>query len=131
MKMLAALVLPAALAACSSLPSADELRKLPVVEFGQPVPAGADYVLFFPAGKPITTEVAIKGSIFAREADERVDVTLRRGIYAYRDFVSYDLVTWRPGREVIKTDFQIRLPGYKHPEPGIISIRMDELAERR
>jgi hypothetical protein len=126
MKMLAVVVLPVALAACSSLqPSADELRRLPIVEFGQPVPVGTDYILHFPADKPIPTEVSIKGSIFAREAEQRVDVALRRGIYAYKELVSYDLVTWRPGREAIKSDFQIRLPSYKHPEPGLIKIQMD------
>ena len=127
MKMLAVVLLPVVLTACASLqqPSADELRRLPIVEFGRPVPTGTDYILFFPADKPIPTDVAIKGSLFAREAEQRVDVALRRGIYAYKDLVSYDLVTWRPGREAIKSDFEIRLPSYKHPEPGLIKIQMD------
>jgi hypothetical protein len=27
---------------------------------------------------------------------------------------------------VIKSDFQIMLPSYRHPEPGVIRIQMDE-----
>jgi len=114
-------------AGCASQPpSADTLSKLPVVQFGEAVPAGGDYILFFPADKPIPTNVAIKGSIFAREAEQRLDVTLRRGIYTYRNWISYDRVTWRNGREVIQTDFRIMIPSYEHPEPGVIRIQMDE-----
>jgi hypothetical protein len=107
-------------------PSADALSKLPVVQFGEAVPAGGEYILFFPADKPIPVNVAVKGSLFAREAEQRLDVTLRRGIYTYRNWVSYDRVTWRDGPEVIKSDFRIMIPSYQHPEPGVIRIQMDE-----
>jgi hypothetical protein len=115
------------LAGCASLqPSAEELGKLPVVQFGQPVPAGGDYILFFPADKPIPTNVSIKGSIFAREAEQRLDVTLRKGIYSYKNWVSYDRVTWRKGQEAIKTDIRVVLPSHAHPEPGFMRVQMDE-----
>ena len=42
------------LGGCASMqPSAEALSKLPVVQFGEPVPAGSDHILFFPANKPI------------------------------------------------------------------------------
>jgi hypothetical protein len=124
-----------ALSACALLvaagcatqpPSADRLSGLPVVQFGEAVPAGGDYILFFPPDKPIPLNVAVKGSIFAREAEQRLDVTLRRGIYTYKNWVSYDRVTWRNGPEVIKSEFRIMIPSYQHPEPGVIRIQMDE-----
>src|SRR6185437_13461317 len=61
-----------AAAGCASMqqPSAEELGRLPVVQFGDPVPAGGEYILFFPADKPIPTNVAIKGNIFSREAEQ-------------------------------------------------------------
>ena len=129
MKMLKALgaCAPLLVAGCTSLPSTDELRKLPVVQFGETVPAGQDYILFFPAGKPIPTDVAIKGTLFAKEAEQRLDVTLRRDIYTYKNWVSYDRVTWRTGQQAIKTAIQIVIPGYVHPEPGSIRVQMDEL----
>jgi hypothetical protein len=120
--------LPLLASGCASVqqPSAEALSKLPVVQFGETVPAGNDYILFFPADKPIPTNVAIKGSIFAKEAEQRLNVTLRRDIYAYKNWISYDRVTWLNGREAIKTDVQIQIPGYTHPEPGLMKIQMDE-----
>jgi len=124
-----------ALSACALLvaggcatqpPSGDRLSGLPVVQFGEAVPAGGDYILFFPPDKPIPLNVTVKGSIFAREAEQRLDVTLRRGIYTYKNWVSYDRVTWRNGPEVIKSEFRIMIPSYQHPEPGVIRIQMDE-----
>jgi hypothetical protein len=110
----------------SSPPSPEELSRIPVVRFGETVPTGKDYVLFFPPDQPIPMEVAVKGNIFAKEAEQHVDVTLRRGIYAYKEWVSYDRVTWKLGRETIKGNIQIMIPSYKHPEPGRIRIQMDE-----
>jgi hypothetical protein len=110
----------------SSPPSPQDLSRIPVVRFGEAVPAGKDYVLFFPPDQPIPMEVAVKGNIFSREAEQHLDVTLRRGIYAYKDWISYDRVTWKQGREVIKGNVQIMIPSYKHPEPGRIRIQMDE-----
>ena len=115
------------LAGCASVqPSAEELSRLPVVQFGQPVPAGSDYILFFPADKPIPTNVSIKGSIFARGAEQRLDVTLRQGIYTYKNWISYDRVTWHNGQQAIKTDIQVVLPSHARPEPGFVKIQMDE-----
>jgi hypothetical protein len=112
---------------CASVqPSAEELSKLPVVQFGEPVPAGSDYILFFPPDKPIPTNVAIKGSIFAKEAEQRLDVTLRKGIYAYKNWISFDRVTWRKGQQAIKTDIRVVLPSHAHPEPGFMRVQMDE-----
>ena len=129
MKTLRALSVCAMLVAtgCATQPpSADSLSRLPVVQFGETVPAGADYILFFPPDKPIPVNVAVKGSIFAREAEQRMDVTLRRGIYSYKNWVSYDRVTWRNSPEVIKSDVRIMIPSYQHPEPGVIRLQMDE-----
>lgn len=114
-----------AVAGCATQPpSADQLSKLPVVQFGETVPAGGDYILFFPPDKPIPTSVSIKGSIFAKEAEQRLDVTLRKGIYVYKNWISYDRVTWR--NDAIKTDIRVVLPSYAHPEPGFMKVQMDE-----
>jgi hypothetical protein len=114
------------LSGCASLPSPETLRDLPVVKFGDPVPAGREYILFFPADTPISLTTSVKGNIFAKEAEQELQVTLRRGIYAYRNWISYDRVTWRVGREAIKGDVEVRIPSYQHPEPGSVRIRMDE-----
>ena len=115
-------------AGCASwrAPSADELSALPVVQFGQPVPAGRGYILYFPPDQPIPVNASIRGNIFAKEAEQRLDVTLRRGIYSYKEWISYDGKSWSNARDVLKTDARIVIPGYRHPEPGEMSIRMDE-----
>ena len=114
------------LGGCASLPSSESLRDIPVVKFGDPVPAGRDYVLFFPPDTPIPLTTSVKGNIFAKEAEQELQVTLRRGIYAYRNWISYDRVNWRVGREAIQGDVEVRLPGYNHPQPGTVKIRLDE-----
>jgi len=127
-KILKALIVAALLlvGGCVSLPASETLRDLPVVRFGDPVPAGRDYILFFPPDTPISLTTSVKGTIFAKEAEQRLSVTLRRGIYAYKNWLSYDRVTWRAGQEAIKGDVQVKLPGYDHPEPGWVKIRLDE-----
>jgi len=115
------------MAGCASWQTPSEaLSNLPVVKFGDPIPADRDYVLFFPPDTPITTTVSIKGSIFAKEAEQTLIVTLRRGIYSHKNWMSYDRVTWLDGRTALKTNVGMQFPGYVHPEPGWVKIRMDE-----
>jgi hypothetical protein len=113
---------------CASMraPSPEMLRDLPVVRFGDSIPSGRDYILFFPPDTPIPLTTSVKGNIFAKEAEQQLHVTLRRGIYSYKEWVSYDRATWRVGRELIKGDVRVQLPSYDHPEPGSVTIRMDE-----
>jgi hypothetical protein len=59
-------LLSAGLAAASP-PSYDQLAKLPVIRFGEPVPE-SDYILMFPAGQPITISVSVEGSLFTNAA---------------------------------------------------------------
>lgn len=113
-------------AGCASVPSPETLRDLPVVRFGEPIPSGHDYVLFFPSEMPISLTTSVKGTIFAKEAEQQIHVTLRRGIYTYKNWVSYDRVNWRVGQEAIKGAIEVKLPGYDHPETGWVKIRMDE-----
>ena len=54
--------------AAAAAPSYEALAKLPVISFGETVP-GTDYILLFPAGKPVSLSVFIVGSLF--EADRK------------------------------------------------------------
>ena len=123
-----ALAASALAAGCASwqAPSPEALGNLTVVKFGDPRPADRDYVLFFPADTPIATTVSIKGSIFAKEAEQSLNVTLHRGIYSYKNWMSYDRVTWLDSRKALKTYMGVQLPSYVHPEPGWVKIRLDE-----
>lgn len=116
-------LLSAGVAAAAS-PSYENLAKLPVIEFGEPVPGG-DYILLFPAGKPITISVTIDGSLFSRTADAELTVSPARPIMVFKDWASLDGVKWIPRGELIRSDVLVKIPGYNHPQPGLLKVRMD------
>jgi hypothetical protein len=115
--------------ATASPPSYDQLAKLPVIRFGEPVPE-SDYILMFPAGQPITISVSVEGSLFTKAAGAELAVTPTREFFVYRDWASLDGIKWAPRGELIKSNVLLKIPGYNHPLPGIVKIRMD-LVETR
>jgi hypothetical protein len=121
-------LLSAGLAAASP-PTYDQLAKLPVIRFGEPVPE-SDYILMFPAGQPITISVSVEGSLFTKAAGAELAVTPIREFFVFRDWASLDGLKWVPRGELIKSDVVVKVPGYNHPLPGILKIRMD-LSESR
>lgn len=106
-------------------PSAQTLSELSVIEFGDKVPTDKDFILHFAADKPIPTAVAIQGNLFSQEAQDRLDVKLRRDIYVYHDWMSFDRVNWIDARKALGVKVEIKLPGYTYPQPGHVHIRMD------
>ncbi len=110
--------------AAASPPSYAQLAKLPVIRFGEPVP-DKDYILLFPAGQPVTISVTIEGSLFAQTANAELTVTPSREILVFREWASLDGVKWVPRGELIKSDVAVKVPGYNHPHPGILKVRMD------
>jgi len=115
--------------ATASPPSYEQLAKLPVIRFGEPVPE-SDYILMFPAGQPITISVSVEGSLFTKAAGAELAVTPIREFFVFRDWASLDGLKWVPRGELIKSDVVVKVPGYNHPLPGILKIRMD-LSESR
>jgi hypothetical protein len=121
-------LLSAGLAAASP-PSYNQLAKLPVIRFGEPVPE-SDYILMFPAGQPITISVSVEGSLFTKAAGAELAVTPIREFFVFSNWASLDGLKWVPRGELIKSDVVVKIPGYNHPLPGILKIRMD-LSESR
>jgi hypothetical protein len=115
--------------ALAASPSYEELARLPVIPFGEPVPEG-DYILMFPAGRPIPISFSVEGSLFAKPANTKLTVIPTREFFIFRDWASLDGVTWKPRSELIKSDVVVKIPGYNHPLPGIMKVRMD-LVETR
>ena len=115
------------LGGCATMlaPSRESLGSLPVVKFGDAVPADKEFILYFPAGKPIPTHVSIKGTLFAQEADQTLNVTLRKDVYTYKHWISFDRTNWLKGDDAIASNLEIKIPSYDHPQPGIIKIQMD------
>jgi hypothetical protein len=118
----------AGLAGCAGLGSlkSEEVRDLPLVKFGDVVPPNQDFVLYFPAGQPIPTVVRIQGNLFDRAAEETVSVTLRKDIYAYKEWVSFDRQHWSKGNEALELIVNIQAPSYRHPWPGLIKLEFNQ-----
>ncbi len=123
------LCLLAAGIATAAPPTYEQLAKLPVIRFGEPVPEG-DYILMFPAGRPIIFAVSVEGSLFTKGDSMELAVIPAREFFVFRDWASLDGMKWVPRGELIKSDVQLKVPGYNHPLPGVLKIRMD-LAETR
>lgn len=118
-----------AVPAAAAPPSFADLAKIPVIRFGEPAPQG-DFILQFPAGKPITISVAVEGSLFTNGATAVLEVAPKQEFYVFGEWASLDGVKWIPRSELIKSDVLLKIPGYNHPLPGIVKIRMD-LVETR
>jgi hypothetical protein len=110
--------------ASATAPSYEKLAKLPVVEFGEAVPE-TDHILLFPAGKPITISIAIEGSLFSEPANTILMVSPSREILVYREWASLDGIKWILKSDLIKSDVIVKIPGYNHPLPGTLKVRMD------
>ncbi len=110
--------------AIASPPSYKDLAKIPVVRFGEPVPS-SDYILLFPAGNPVTISVSIEGSLFSKTANAELVVAPSRDIMVFKEWASLDGFNWMPSGELIKSDVFVKVPGYNHPAPGILKVRMD------
>jgi hypothetical protein len=111
--------------AVAAAPSYKELAKLPVIRFGETVPDNKDYILLFSAGQTVTIAISIEGSLFDKTANTELMVTPAKDIMVYRDWASLDGYKWIPRGELIKSDVLVKIPGYNHPQPGILKVRMD------
>ncbi len=115
-----------AISACAGVPTSSELAQVPMVTFGEKIPANQDFILLFPAGQPISTDVQIVGTLLQQQASDQLTVTLKRDIYAYKNWVSFDGKNWIEAREALAVRFDVKLPGPKHPQPGYIRVAIDE-----
>ena len=116
------------LAGCAGMapPSPAEMAKVPVVRFGTPAPAGQDFALFYPAGTPLPVQTAVTGSLLEKNAQTMLTVALRRDVYAYKQWVSFDGKTWQRGAELIDSRHVLLLPGAKDGvNPGEMSAQFN------
>jgi hypothetical protein len=127
MKYLAAAVLVLTLAgplSAAAPPTYDSLAKMPVIRFGEQVPK-TDHILMFEPGQPITMTIAIEGSLFSQPAATDLVLTTSRTIFVFKEWASLDGEKWLPRGELIKSDVRVNIPGYNHPMPGMLKVRMD------
>lgn len=106
-------------------PSRSAFDKLPIVEFGRNVPAGGEFILFFPAGKPIPVKTSIKGTALAQTEEKTLEVALKKDVYAYKEWASFDRKTWKDAHEILDVNLDIEIPSPEHPHPGSIQLQVD------
>jgi len=111
---------------CTTAPSKTTLAALPVIEFGETAPANGNFILYFPAGKDIPTNIGIEGDIFQQDQHHVLKVKLNRDIYSYKNWLSYDNKNWLYGQDVLDMKLEIKIPGHDHPKPGYINIGLSE-----
>ena len=121
--ILAALVV---LGGCAMPPNQNEIDQFPVIQFGESVPENGDYILHFTAGEEIPTTVNIEGDIFQQPAKQVIKVKLKRDIYSYKEWMSYDKQHWLNGQDALGVKLDIKIPGYHHPKPGHITLNLSE-----
>lgn len=104
-----------ALSACASLsgPSAEEISRLPVVRYGQPAPAGQNFVLHYPAGAELPINAKVAGNLFEKTDQATLIVKLKQDVFMYRDQASFDGKTWSTGHHLVSGKFWLALPGDK------------------
>lgn len=111
------------LGGCASLfpPKAEDLAQTPVVRFGEAAPAGKEFVTFFPAGAPLPAVATVDGTLLERKASATMQVALKRDVYLYRQWLSFDGKTWVSSRDAVGGAFLIELPGVKDGRnPGVM-----------
>ena len=117
----------AVLAACAGLPpSAAEIAKTPQIRFGQPLPEGDNYVLLFPAGTPLPVSTVVDGNLFEHDGQATLQVTLKRDVYVFRQFVSFDGQNWQPVRKMIETNLELQIPQKDGSNAGMLHVKMDQ-----
>ncbi len=115
------------LGGCASMspPQNAELERLPVVAYGDPVPADGDFILHFPAGVAIDTPVTFEGNLFQQAATARLAVKPAKDIYVHKQWMSYDRQHWVDANDRIEFKVEVVVPGYTHPEPGYVRLEMN------
>ncbi|MBK8814169.1 MAG: hypothetical protein IPN42_01010 [Methylococcaceae bacterium] len=120
------LILLYGLAGCAlQPPTAESLATVPVVEFGDKPPKNGEFVLHFPAGKAIPVVTSISGSALTESSESTSKVSLKKDIYAYKEWVSFDGKDWQKGDSVLNINADIKIPSVQHPEPGLVKLLVD------
>lgn len=119
-------ILSFALSACAMIPpSTAEMSKVPVVRFGESAPA-TPFVLLYPAGTPLPVIASVTGTLLEKGDQARLNVALKRDIYVYQHWASFDGEHWERGDKLVKGAFRIRLPGDKDGHtPGSMAAEFD------
>jgi hypothetical protein len=107
-------------------PSEQSMAQVPVVRFGSAAPAGKDFVMLYPAGTPLPVVASVGGTLMEQGDKATLHATLKRDVYVYKHWVSFDGKNWEYGRHAIKGKFEIKLPGMENgSNPGALGLEFN------
>lgn len=116
----------AILSACATAPKPAELDHLAKIRFGEKIPDNQDYILYFEAGQEIPLTTLIDGDLIEQGVNQRTTVKLKKSIYAYKEWASFDGSNWIRGDKFMDLSLTLEIPGYDNPNPGLIHLKLDE-----
>ena len=116
------------LAACAGLngPNTRELAQAQRFEVGQPLPEGDNFILHFPAGTPLPVATKVSGNLFEQEAQSMAHVTLKRDIYTFRQFVSWDGKKWQRSDNLIGINLELQIPPKDGGNAGLLHVKLNQ-----
>jgi hypothetical protein len=115
------------LTACAGLPpNASELAAVPIIQFGQPLPEGKDYILHFPAGSPLPVSTKVGGNLFVQDEQATLNVTLKREVYLYGQFASFDGQNWKRAGKLIETKLELQIPQKNSGNAGLLQLQLNQ-----
>ena len=88
------------------------------------MPADNNYILRFPAGKPIGFPVSMGGNLFEQTVRDELQVTPRNDIYSHKDWISYDGKHWINADDDLELKVLMELPAHGRPQPGYMDINL-------
>jgi hypothetical protein len=104
-------------------PSERELAQVPKVRFGETAPAGKKFVLIYPAGTPLPVVASVGGTLMNQTDKATLHVTLKRDLYVYGHWVSFDGKKWEYGHHAVDGKFDFQLPGLENgSNPGALGV---------
>ncbi len=113
---------------CANLmaPSEKSMAQVPVVRFGNPAPANKEFVVMYPAGTPLPVVASVGGTLMEQSDKATLHATLKRDVYVYKHWVSFDGKTWKYGRYLVDGKFDIKLPGMENgSNPGALGLEFN------
>jgi hypothetical protein len=110
---------------CSSwmAPSEKEMAQVPLVRFGEAAPADKKFMVLYPAGTPLPVVASVGGSLLDQADKTTLHVMLKRDVYVYGHWVSFDGKKWGYRRHAVDGKFDFRLPGLENgSNPGTLGV---------
>lgn len=117
-----------ALTGCASLtaPTAQSLAQTPVVRFGEHAPENQPFVLWYPAGVDIPIQASASGTLLEKTDAHTLNVRLKRDVYIYQQWVSFDGKSWEQSNHVVDGKLLFSLPGELDGiSPGTLSTEFN------